>query len=293
VDLNAVVEASLGVVGYGLRSAGVQIVRDLAPNLPSTLADGDQLQQVATNLVINAQQAMEGRDGERRLTILTRFDAAARQLRLEVADTGPGVAPAIRSRIFDPFFTTKSAGAGTGVGLSLCHGIVESHGGAIAVEDAAGGGARFVVRLPYIAPGATEVATAAGEASRSPPAAPAILIVDDEVAIARTLADMLAEAGYRIDVAAGGRAALDRIGERRYGLVLSDLRMPDLDGPALYRVLVERDPGWHERIVFLTGDTLSETALAFLDRTKRPCIEKPFNRGEVRRIVAEALAAAG
>jgi PAS domain S-box-containing protein len=291
VALNALVEAALAVVGYNLRSGGVAVALDLAPDLPHSLADGHQLQQVITNIVINAAQAMAGQATPRRLTVATRFDAGAGMLHIEIADTGPGVAPAIRSRIFEPFFTTKAAGVGTGIGLSLCHGIVEAHGGAIAVADAPGGGALFTVRLPHVEAGSAAVPPVPDPAADGAAAGRAILVVDDEVAIARTLADMLADAGHRVDVAASGAAALAHLSGGGYDLVVSDLRMPDLDGPALYRALLARDPGWRDRVIFTTGDTLSEAALAFLDATRRPCIEKPFDLKEVRRAVAEALAA--
>jgi PAS domain S-box-containing protein len=291
-NLNAIVEASLDMLGYSLRSAGIEVALDLAPDLPSTWADGSLLQEVVTNLVVNAEQAMAGLQGPRRLRIATGFDPAAGQLRLDVEDSGPGVPPAIRSRIFEPFFTTKSFGVGTGIGLSLCHGIVESHGGTIAVEDAEGGGARFVVRLPRGQAGPPAAEPAAAEVPASPVPPRPILIVDDEIAIAEMLAEILTGAGHSVEIATSGKAALDCIDRRRYDLVVSDLRMPDLDGPGLYQALRERDPGWPERMVFVTGDALSAAAGAFLDRTWRPCIEKPFDTGEVRRVVAEVLAAA-
>jgi PAS domain S-box-containing protein len=292
VDLNAVIGSTLDLLGYSLRSAGIEIALDLAPGLPRSWADGGQLEEVMTNLLVNAEQAMAECPGPRRLRIATGFDPAAGQLRIEVEDTGPGIPPAIRSRIFEPFFTTKSFGVGTGIGLSLCLGIVESHGGTIAVEDVEGGGARFVVRLPHVPSGPP----ASGPVAAGEPAAPVpprpILIVDDEIGIAEMLAEILAGAGHSVEIATSGKAALDCIDRRRYDLVVSDLRMPDLDGPGLYQALQERNPGWPERMIFVSGDTLSAAAGAFLDRTRRPCIEKPFDTGEVRRVVAEVLAAA-
>ncbi len=292
VNLNAIVESALEVLGYGLRSAGVEVELDLAPDVPGSWADGDQLQQMVTNLIVNAEQAMAACEGPRRLRLATRFDAAARRLQLTVADSGPGVPAAIRSRIFEPFFTTKSVGVGTGVGLSLCHGIVGSHGGTVAIAEAPGGGALFKVTLPYVPTGPGTAAAPMAHESAPAPAPRSILIVDDEAEIAQTLAEMLAEFGHRVEIAANGRAALERIDSGDYALVMSDLRMPELDGPALYRALQERDADWPNRMIFLTGDTLSAAAIDFLDKANRPCIEKPFNAADVRRVVAEALAAA-
>src|SRR5690606_14001078 len=116
--------------------------------LPTIWADPDQLGQVITNLVINAQQALAEGSGPRRLTVTTRAEAGGSQVTLVVADSGPGVPADIRSRIFEPFFTTKPVGIGTGIGLSVTHSAVTAHGGSVEVREAAGGGAEFVVRLP-------------------------------------------------------------------------------------------------------------------------------------------------
>src|SRR5262249_23767461 len=158
---------------------------------------------------------------------------------------------------------TKSVGVGTGVGLSLCHRIVESHAGTIAVTDAPGGGALFVVSLPYV-PTGPEAGASAAEAPIPPgPPSRSILVVDDEAEIAQTLAEIIAQSGHQVEIAANGRVALERISERNYALILSDLRMPELDGPGLYRTLQARDAGWPSRMIFLTGDMLGAAAISF------------------------------
>ena len=148
IDLNAVIEASIDLLGYNLRTTDVTLSLDLGAGLPSIMADADQLNQVVTNLVVNAQQALLDRPTPRRLSITTRFDAGRDEVVMTIADNGPGVSADIRPRIFEPFFTTKPTGVGTGVGLSMCQGVVESHGGRIAIEDTPGGGATFVVAFP-------------------------------------------------------------------------------------------------------------------------------------------------
>ena len=123
--------------------------------------DADQLHQVVVNLVVNAQQALIGRPAPRRLTV--RAWAEGGEAVLEVADNGPGMEPDVASRAFEPFFTTKPQGVGTGVGLSVCHGIVAAHGGRIELDTARGEGARFRVHLPL---------SQEAEAVRPAPAAP-------------------------------------------------------------------------------------------------------------------------
>lgn len=289
VRVAATVDDALGLLGYGLRTNSIAVSCDLPPDLPVVWADGDQINQVLTNLIVNAQQAMAERPGERLLAIAVRHDPASATVRIEVRDSGPGVPAAIRSRVFDPFFTTKPMGIGTGVGLSVCHGIVSSHGGTIAVGDAPEGGACFTVVLPVSAPdtpipSAPEPPTPASHAQRR------VLVVDDEAEIASTLAEILEGDGFTVDVADSGGAALARIDAGRYDLVLSDLRMPGLDGSALYRRLEAERPELARRMVIVTGDTLNPGAQEFLARSGLPCLEKPFDPADVRRVVAETLA---
>jgi len=286
VNINQAVGAAIELLGYGLRTAGVELRLDLAAALPPIWADADQIGQVLTNLIVNAQQAMAEWSGPRHLTITTALDGSDGMVRLAIADSGPGIPAAIRPRIFEPFFTTKPIGVGTGVGLSVCHGVVTSHGGTIAVEDAPGGGAAFVVRLP-IGSGA-EAAVAAPVTAAPSVAGGSVLVVDDEPEVAETLAEILEQDGWRIDLADSGQAALERVLANDYDVVVSDIRMPNLDGLALYRRLEELKPALAGRLVLVTGDTMSGTVRAFLDETGLPCIEKPFVAAEVRRLVAVA-----
>jgi two-component system NtrC family sensor kinase len=195
----------------------------------------------------------------------------------------------VRSRIFDPFFTTKPAGGGTGIGLAVCRGIVEAHEGTIAAGGAPGGGAAFVVTLPIagtLGAGAHVEARAAAYAGPSG----RVLIVDDEEGIRHMLAEILATDGHVVEEAANGVQALERLGEARFDLVISDLIMPQLDGPGLYEEICRRDPAMADHLLFITGDTLSASARFFLQRVQRPAIEKPFVPDEVRRVVRAALA---
>ncbi|MGF1625193.1 MAG: PAS domain S-box protein [Alphaproteobacteria bacterium] len=289
VRIGETVADALGLLSYGLRTSSISVSCDLPEDLPEIWADGDQVNQVLTNLIVNAQQAMADIPGERRLVIAARHEPDAALVRIEVRDSGIGVAPTIRPRIFDPFFTTKPTGIGTGVGLSVCHGIVTSHGGAITVDDAPEGGARFVVELPVGAPDAAP-APAAEPASPAAAADRRVLVVDDEAEIASTLAEILVLDGLAVDVAESGEAALHRIASRSYDAILSDLRMPGLDGPALYGRLDRERPDLARRMIIVTGDTLNPAAQTFLARSGLPCLEKPFDPADVRRVVGEVLA---
>jgi CheY-like chemotaxis protein len=194
--------------------------------------------------------------------------------------------------VFEKFYRTAQAQRqtkkGLGLGLAICRDLVVAHGGQIWVEDAPGGGARFVVALPYAAAPARREAPQA--AAPTPVRQGRILVVDDEADIADTCGDILAMDGHRCEFAANGRAALERVAKGRFDLILSDLRMPQLDGPGFYRELSRSDPKMAERIIFLTGDTLSPAIQTFLLETKRPYIEKPLDPKQLRETVAAALA---
>jgi two-component system NtrC family sensor kinase len=202
-----------------------------------------------------------------------------------VADTGPGIPAHLRARIFEPYFTTKPIGMGTGVGLAVSLGIVEAHGGTLTVDCPAEGGAVFTLTLPATCPEPTRVAAAV--ASEPDPSRRSVLIVDDEAEIRDALTEILAGDRHRVVTASSGREALERMAAGPYDAILTDIRMPDLDGRALYAEIEKRWPAQAGRVVFVTGDTLASALREFVSNSGRPVIEKPFLPSEVRRVVAE------
>ncbi len=144
VDLNPGIESSVNMVQGYARKKGVRLVSELEP-LPPLRCRGARIHQVVVNLLMNAIDAC-GADGT--VTIRTRAEPDGEGVRIEVADTGCGIEPAIRERIFDPFFTTKPIGEGTGLGLSISYGIVQEHHGTIDVQSTPGEGSCFTIRLP-------------------------------------------------------------------------------------------------------------------------------------------------
>jgi PAS domain S-box-containing protein len=285
--INQIVREALDLLAYQLRVDGVEVLLDLAPDLPVIHADPHQLQQVLLNLASNAHQAMREVQDARRLTVTTRAEASGSGVVVEVADTGPGIPPAVRERVFEPFFTTKPPGQGTGLGLSLCHGIVAAHGGTIRLADRPGAGASFVVTLPATAGASRPAAPEPGDAPR-PDAALRVLVVDDEPDVAAVLADFLRADGHDVAVATDSRVALTALAAGRWDVVLSDLRMPHLSGPQLYHQVESRRPDLARRFAFLTGDLLDRETREFLERIDAPCLSKPFGPDEVRQVVAQA-----
>jgi two-component system NtrC family sensor kinase len=272
--MNQVLDDTLELRGYELRVRGIDVRREYDEALPDTMGDGHQLQQVFLNLITNAEQAMERAEGRHhRLTVRTR--RAGDAIRIEVEDTGGGVPANLLERIFNPFFTTKPTGHGTGLGLSISLGIVREHEGRIWAENAPQGGARFVVELPVITP------RASGEFPAALAAHPVgdslhILVVDDEASVRVALQRYLAARGHDVETTASGQDALGLLRAGEYDAVIVDMRMPDLSGEQLFEELRAADREHAERVIFTTGDLVSEQMRRFLDGSGRPCVPKPF-----------------
>jgi two-component system, NtrC family, sensor kinase len=145
VDINEMVERTLRLRGYGLRSAGIDVRVELDTTVPPVAGDGQRLQQVLLNLVINAEYALQRVESKR---LIIRSERTRDGVALLVEDSGVGMDEDTRQRIFEPFFTTKPAGEGTGLGLSVSYGIVRAHGGFIVVESTPGRGTTFRVEFP-------------------------------------------------------------------------------------------------------------------------------------------------
>ncbi|HEV8617339.1 MAG TPA: response regulator [Methylomirabilota bacterium] len=289
VWLQQIVAGAIELLAYELRTDTVEIVVDFDRDIPRLSADPNQLHQVLVNLIANAHQALRRRPQPRTITVAVRHDAARARVRVEVTDTGPGIPPEIQARIFEPFFTTKPPGEGTGLGLSLCRGIIEEHGGTLEVESEPGRGSTFTIDLPIVA---TPLATPAKEVSETlpPVGRKRLLVIDDEAEVAAVMAEALEREGHTVDVAPNGAVALDMVAGAAYDLILTDTKMPVLDGEGFYEELRRRFPALGGRIIFLTGDVLSQEKRAFLDRTGAPVLMKPCDLAEVRRLVHRVLA---
>ena len=211
---------------------------------------------------------------------------------LRVADNGPGVPDELRERIFDPFFTTKAEGAGTGLGLSVSRSIVREHGGALQLEaqtPLGATGASFRVSLPVHAPTPAEAALPSPASFDAEAGSARLLVVDDEAELGELMREVLESAQYEVAVAESGAVALELLAEARFDAIVCDLRMPDMDGPALWRAVRQRHPALARRMVFVTGDTLAAGAAGFLAESGCACVEKPFAPAELLVRVAAAL----
>jgi CheY-like chemotaxis protein len=291
VDLNDVVRHVCKVRRYSLETRGITIVEELAAGLPLVHANRGEVEQVVVNLVVNAEQAMATVPGERRLRLRT--VPGITDVTLMVGDTGPGIAPEHRDRIFDPFFTTKPPGEGTGLGLSIVHSIVSEHGGQIRVDSDPRHGTTFIVELPRAAPSDRHATEEEQGPVPSPGLGLSVLLVEDEDSVRRATARYLSRLGYRVDAAAEGGEALRLLDAGEYDIVVSDLRMPGLDGEELLHRLRERGGGLERRLIFLTGDTPGASSVPEIAAEGIPVLFKPVRLDEVAREISRLATALG
>ena len=293
VTVNQLIEDVLEMVAYPLRTSNVKVITHFSQKLPLVLADGHQVQQVVLNIINNARQSIEAHQGSGSITITTTGDAAT--VRIAIHDNGPGISPENLQRIFDPFFTTKEVGQGTGLGLSLCYGIIREHGGNIIPSSQPGEGATFTIELPAAADAAwfETIATATSGAPKSDlreGAGKKILAVDDEESLLHMMQEELVRHSYEVTTATNGETALREMREQKFDLIVCDLKMPGLNGRQVYERLRTESPEMCRRMVFVTGDVIGGPLRDFLETENRPIIAKPFSLGELRQTIKSTLA---
>jgi signal transduction histidine kinase len=288
VDVRSVLDSSIKVVMSEIRQRA-RLVKDYE-NVPLVLANPGQLGQVFLNLLLNAAHSIEREGPEANVIRVVTRKSPAGEIVIEVSDTGKGIPPEAQPRIFDPFFTTKPIGVGTGLGLSVCHGIVRSLGGTITVESEILRGSTFRVVLPA-APERT-MSTPKPSASPIPQLFGRILIIDDEPKIAEAVRDMCG-VGHETRVVTNGRDALALLmqepDDKRFDVILCDLHMPDISGMELHQKLAENRLATAERMVFMTGGTFSERSREFVSRVANECIDKPIDAQRLRELVAKRI----
>jgi PAS domain S-box-containing protein len=262
----------------------------------AVLADPTQIQQIVMNLCTNAVQAMEDR-GLLKLTLSDFSFESPREapapdmepgayLRLSVSDTGHGMSKEVMEHLFDPFFTTKGPGQGTGLGLSVVHGIVKSHGGAITVESEPGKGSTLTVYLPRLE---RKTASETDKEASAPTGNERILFIDDEELIVEVGEEMLKGLGYRVVPITHGREALDlfKANPEGFDLIITDQTMPHLTGVELAREMI----GIRSDIPIILATGFSQRVDADSARAAgiRAFVMKPLTRSEIAHTIREVL----
>ncbi len=291
ISLNNVIARVAEMRAFDLRIARAELRLELDPDLPQIVADPDQFQQVLVNLVTNALHAVVQAKQPGRLKISTQ--RRGKHVRVLVEDNGPGVPDSVLPHVFEPFFTTKEVGAGTGLGLSIAHSIMSDHNGRIFYQPSAENGACFVLefKVPPTAPAVSPDLEPVVQSTPAIAAVPGskILVLDDEKPLADLLGEMLSMLGHSPTVCYAPVAALEALSRQKYDLILSDFRMPGMDGQQFYRAALERHPELAKRIVFLTGDVVNPETMDFLESIGNPHLGKPFQLDKVEAVIAQVL----
>jgi signal transduction histidine kinase len=280
-DLNVLVHSVLDLKASYLRTDNIILELNLDPHLPKTLVDANQIKQVLLNLLNNAHQAVLMNEEDRRIRIVS--EQIGGFLRITIGDNGPGISKEVQPRIFEPFFTTKPEGEGAGLGLSISYGIVESHGGKINFVSEEGMGTRFWFELPIRTGTSARTSnllsdTGAQYLSRR------ALVVDDEPMVLEVCKTALEQVGFDVDAVQSGEAALEQLTKASYDLLVSDIRMPGMDGIQLFEQVGRVYPEILDRTILITGDAANSVTSAFLDRTPATVLEKPFDLAELQRL---------
>ncbi|MGH7569343.1 MAG: ATP-binding protein [Gemmatimonadales bacterium] len=289
VDLNDIVHRTFALRSYHLTTLNIAISLELDPSDPKVWGNGSELQQILLNLMINAEQALTGVDGQR--AIVLRTIGLDTEVLIECADTGPGVAPEIRGQIFDPFFTTKPEGVGTGLGLSICYGIVQDHGGRIRVDAAPGGGALFAIALPR---DPRTHARATSGPHRQPAEAEeplSVLLIDDEAGLRQAVARFLSRRGIQVRAVGDGGEALAALESARFDAIISDVRMPGVGGGEFLARLRDAHPELVPTLIFSTGDSFAPETAALLKESGVPALVKPFDFAKLEKLIRQTASA--
>jgi len=295
-DINEIIEKTVELRSYELQVNNIEIQRNLNRKLPKTIADAHQLQQVFLNILTNAEQAMLDSNGKGQMKIRTKTDTQNSHIIVEIKDDGPGIPESHLNRIFDPFFTTKEVGKGTGLGLSLSYGMIKEHGGNIYVRSRLNEGSTFFVELPIIADLQDN-----GETANKPSELglefeklvrdKRILVVDDEKYILDFFVEVFQAVSMSVDTANNGQAALEKMEHLQYDIIITDFRMPQMSGKELFNWITKNRPPLANRIIFVTGDTVSNETRSFFEENHTRFLAKPFKIEDVKEVIQQVLEA--
>ena len=286
VNLNVTMRDTLALLDYRFKSSKVKVDLRLDEDMSLTMADEKQVSQVFLNLVNNAFQAMEKSGG----TLTIRSICEGDKLCFIISDTGCGISKENLLKIFDPFFSTKGSG-GTGLGLSVSHGLIRAHGGDISVESKENKGTTFTLRLPITKATAKELLPSDVSMRRDGSGKFRVLVAEDDPDCRSAVSDIL-RMEYDVTAVENGKEAIRHLSGSDYDLLIIDCMMPGLNGFELYKWLLDNRAELREKVVFMTGDIFVPEIKSFIETTGCPYITKPFAMNDFKRTINSALTGA-
>lgn len=291
VNINKIINSTLALRSYELKTSDIKVLQHLDPELPMTMADGGQLQDVFMNIIINAEKEMGKAHGGGQLSIRT--ETSGTDIKVSIADNGPGIKKKNLNNIFNPFFTTREVGEGTGLGLSLSYGIIKEHNGRLYAESEPGKGATFFIELPIIAKGKAEETAEPVEVKKTTTANAKIIVVDDEPSILAFLKEFLGREGHEVITANRCELALEKIKAEHYDLILCDIKMSGMGGIRFFQQVNKEMPLLAKRFMFITGFIIDASTSRLLSEKGIPHTTKPFDLKDLKSKINQLLEKSG
>jgi CheY-like chemotaxis protein/anti-sigma regulatory factor (Ser/Thr protein kinase) len=259
----------------------INVVKELSPSIPPTQVDPKQIEQVLINLINNAEEAISEFHGFGEIRVKTKL--MDDHIEITISDDGPGIPRENLSKLFDPLFSTKWTGIG--LGLPISNDILAEHNGTMRVETEWGRGTTFIINLPMIK-GETKKKVAKEINVEKGLKGMKGLVIDDDPTLLNFIYKYLELEGCEMTTAPDAQTALGILEVKDFDFVICDMKMPGMNGSDFYRIVKKRDPSLSDRIIFSTGDVLSETTKGFTDSVINPCIEKPFTLTELKKVIS-------
>ncbi|MFP4496748.1 MAG: ATP-binding protein [Vulcanimicrobiota bacterium] len=289
--INKVIEDTIQLWNYQKKTEEVELTTDLEKDLYASI-NVNRVQQVFLNMIVNAYHAMTTTDRKNKLKISTR-KAGDDMVRVIFEDNGPGIKKEVINKIFQPFFTTKEKGKGTGLGLSLSRDIIKEHDGEIQVESELGKGTRFIIDLPACKPAQKDEEEKKKEKQAVKKEGICVLMAEDDKLIQKFVTTFLKKSGYKIETVTNGRLCLEKLEQKDYDVIVSDMVMPDLRGDQMIDILKADNPDLLKKLILCTGDVLDKERLGDFESFGIHVMYKPFELVELKKLIEEKLAVIG
>ncbi|MBI3580793.1 MAG: PAS domain S-box protein [Nitrospinae bacterium] len=277
LEISDVLEGVFSLQAHHLRTTNIECLKEYGAGQMRVFGNMSQLQQVFLNIIQNGAHEMRRAHGKGVMAVRTEMRDGEALVLLE--NDGPPIPPDVMGRLFDPFFTTKGVGEGTGLGLSISYGIVKDHGGRLWAENIGESGVRFVVALPL------DGSEISANRTVNKPSGPelsgrCVLLVEDEQAVRKWLLTLLRKNGAVVHSSKNGKEAIELIKKNDYDLIISDLKMPEMDGFKVGNWLREHRPEQFRRFILITG-TIDSEVVEYSGNFGCRVLQKPFSQDEL------------
>ncbi len=292
LSLNEVAGRVVDLRGEQAKKRHIALKLRLAENLPLIESCDSEMEQVLLNMIDNAIHAINSHKQAGSIVITTRYEGGE-TVTMAVTDDGPGILPELRDKIHLPFFTTKKVGEGSGLGLAISQSILRSYGATLKIHSEAGLGAAFVMEFP-LCKQSLRVEDPSNDLMKTKTSRPnrsglRLAVLDDDEAVLGLLEDMLGELGHIPVLFHAPSQMLAALETETFGLILSDVWMPDMTGIELQIELRKRFTDYASRVIFLTGDALPLETRSSLQKAGCRFVEKPFRLDDLERSIHAIL----